>query len=97
MALDMADIGNVLPRNVRVAGFKLQCQVTAGFRHDLDTLLLEPLLFQIGLERIKVEVTQYMPDAFNRFDDIGQARNQRTRGHQKIRKGDASIRCRSAL
>jgi hypothetical protein len=97
MAQHIANIGNVFPGNCRMASFQVSCQVSIVLRNDFDVSLHEPLFFPIGLVRIEVEISQHLPDVFNRFNDVNQAWNRRTGGHQKTCRADASIRCRNTL
>ena len=65
--------------------------MTARLRHDFDAALHEPLSFPILFEGFERPIAKNVANALDRFDDIGQPGNERTRSHQNTRMADASM------
>jgi hypothetical protein len=74
---DVADAGDLPPGNFGVT--RLELLVAAGLRNDLNPSLHKPLPLPIGLEGFQRDVADDAPNSVDRFDDIGQTWNRRTR------------------
>jgi hypothetical protein len=77
----VADPRNFLPRDFRIARFQIIRKMTTGLGNYLNTALDEPLPLSIVFECFERHIRQYAIDAFDRLDDVRQARDERTYDH----------------
>lgn len=77
----VANPRNFLPRDFRIACFQVIRKVTTGFGNDLNAAFDEPLPLPIVFECFERYIRQYAIDAFNRLDDVRQARDERPCSH----------------
>jgi len=77
----VANSGNLLPRNFRIACLQVIREMTAGFGYNLNTALDEPFPLPILFECFERHIYQDAINAFNRLDDVRQSRDDRTCRH----------------
>ena len=58
MAQNIADPGNLDPRNTRMTGLQLQRQVPTGFGNDFDTPLHKPVRLPVRFEFIERQLAE---------------------------------------
>jgi len=59
-----------------MASFHLIRQMAAGLGNNLYAALYQPLPLPIGIKNIERYIPQYRTNAFDRFDDVRQTRNE---------------------
>lgn len=97
VAQHVADACYFPPRNARVTGLHLVGEVAACFGNNLDTPFHDPLSLPVILENLERHIPQYISNAFDRLDEIGQARSEGALRRQNTRTAVASICGRKIL
>ena len=64
-----------------MAGFEFIREVAVRLKNDLGAAFYKPLPLPVSIKNIKRCIPQYGMNAFDGFDDVGQAGNERTCGH----------------
>jgi hypothetical protein len=70
VAQHVADASDLRPWDMRVPGFEVIGQTTAGLGYDLDTAFNQPLFLLIGFKGVELHVSKRLTDALDRFDNI---------------------------
>ncbi|HTZ71485.1 MAG TPA: hypothetical protein VMB71_12600 [Acetobacteraceae bacterium] len=77
-AADASDLG---PWDVRVTGFHIRREMSAGLGDNLNAPLHESVPLPIRLEGVEGQIAHHRADSFGRFDHIAEAQNNRALRH----------------
>lgn len=97
VAQDIADAGDLRPRDFRMASLHAGGQVAAGFGYDFNAALDQPVPLPVAFQRFNREITQCLADAGRRLDDVIKPQSDRAPRHQNTGTASASTLARSAL